>query len=98
MARVTKAYFTTGNDNGQSLGDGEPPGGEMERVVRLEAQMESVDRRLDKIDEKLDRIIERTGRLPTTNGLWGMIATVIGVGLAISGLTFAIADYASKIP
>jgi len=65
----------------------------MERIARLEAQMESVDKRLDRIDGKLDRIIERTGALPTTNGLWGMIATVIGVGLAIAGLTFVVAEW-----
>jgi hypothetical protein len=76
----------------QSGGDGGNNGG-MERVARLEAQMESVDRRLDRIDEKLDRIIERTGSLPTMNGLWGMIATVVGVGLTIAGLTFAIAEW-----
>jgi hypothetical protein len=68
----------------------------MERIARLEAQMESVDKRLDKIDDKLDRIIEKTGALPTTNGLWGMVATVIGVGLAIAGLTFAIAEHVAK--
>ena len=35
---------------------------------------------------------------PTTIGLWGMVATVIGVGLAIAGLTFMIADYVSRQP
>lgn len=79
-------------------GDGGGTFIDMERIARLEAQMESVDKRLDKIDDKLDRLLERTGSMPTTNGIWGMIATVIGVGLAISGLTFVIADYASKIP
>lgn len=48
--------------------------------------------------DKMDTIIEKLGGMPTTNGIWGMIATVIAVGIAIAGLTFAIASYASAAP
>lgn len=67
--------------------------GDMERVAKLEARADMTDQRLGRIEDKLDRLLERTGSLPTTNGLWGMVATVIGVGLAISGLTFVIAEW-----
>lgn len=64
-----------------------------ERVAKLEVRAEYVDQRLDQMNSKLDRIVERMDALPTVSGLWGMIATVIGVGLAISGLTFVIAEW-----
>lgn len=70
----------------------------MERIAKLEARADMADQRLVRIEDKADKILEKLGGMPTTNGLWGMIATVIGVGLAIAGLTFAIADFASKIP
>lgn len=65
----------------------------MERVAKLEARADMTDQRLGRIEDKLDRILEKVGAQPTTNGLWGMVAAVLGVGLAISGLTFVIAEW-----
>ncbi|MEN5278166.1 hypothetical protein ABE527_14595 [Brucella sp. TWI432] len=65
----------------------------MERIAKLEARADFAEQRLTRIEDKLDRVLEKMGALPTTNGLWGMVATVIGVGIAIAGLTFAIAAY-----
>lgn len=69
-----------------------------ERIAKLEARADFTERQLDKMDSKLDTIIGKLGGMPTTNGIWGMIATVIAVGIAIAGLTFAIASYASAAP
>lgn len=68
----------------------------MERIAKLEARADITDQRMARIEDKLDRVLEKLSDLPSKGGLWGMVATVIGVGLAISGLTFVIADYASR--
>lgn len=78
-----------------NFGGGDGTSGGMERIARLEARADMTDQRLTRIEDKLDKVLDRVGSLPTANGLWGMVATVIGVGLAIAGLTFAVATYAA---
>lgn len=62
----------------------------MERIAKLEAQAGTTDQRLGRIEDKLDRVLERISALPTQTGLWGMIATVIGVSLAMVGCVIAV--------
>jgi anti-sigma factor RsiW len=76
-----------------------------ERLARLEAQYAHVDKTLDEIkaeqrDQRqiLGDIRDRLARMPTVNGLWGMIATVLAIGIAIAGLTFAVAQWAARAP
>ncbi|MDQ3561089.1 MAG: hypothetical protein M3453_18315 [Pseudomonadota bacterium] len=59
------------------------------RVTRLEDDMKEIRDLLTEIRIEL-------ARKPGTGALWGMVATMLGVGLAISGLTFVIADWASR--
>lgn len=68
----------------------------MERIAKLEVRADYAEQRLIRIEDKLDRVLEKLGSMPTTNGLWGMIATVIGVGISIAGLTFMIAQHVAK--
>lgn len=66
------------------------------RVTRLEEDVR--DQRADwkAIRDLLTEIRIELAKKPSTGALWGMVATVLGVGLAISGLTFAIAEWASR--
>ena len=63
-----------------------------ERVTRLEVEFEHVRKDLDEIKADQKAVLARLAQMPTVTGLWGMIATVIGVGIAIAGLTFAVAS------
>jgi len=60
------------------------------RVIRLEVEFEYVRRDLDEIKTDLKAINQRLARMPTTNGLWGMVATVIGVSLTMIGITVGV--------
>jgi hypothetical protein len=97
--KVTNLFPSkTASGHGPNLppgGPGDNFGGMETRVAKLEARADTNDQRLERIEGKLDRIIERLGAMPTTAGLWGMVATVIATGLAIAGLTFMIASYAA---
>ena len=78
-----------------------------EDLAKLEGRLDSrmdkleggVGGRLDKLDERLKHTAakEDLARLPTKGNLWGMIAAVLGTSVAIAGLTFVIADYASRM-
>ncbi len=63
------------------------------RVVRIEEWAKLADARMGRIEDKLDRMNERLSSLPTVNGLWGMIATVLGVALTVVGIFAAIFAY-----
>lgn len=87
----------------QSGGDGGGHGDLNERVVRLETHFEYIQRDLGDIKSnqketlgKLSGLEVAMAKQPTVAGLWGMIATMLVVALAIAALTFIIADYAAK--
>lgn len=72
-------------------GGGPPNNGDMDaRIAVLEHQAKSAEERMGRIEDKLDRLLETTSKLPTTNGLWGMVATVIGVCAASLSVIVAI--------
>lgn len=73
-------------------GDGHPPGMD-ERVIRLEVIAEQAERRTERIELKLDAIVDRLARLPTIAGLWGMVATVLAVAVAMIAAFIAILAY-----
>ena len=68
------------------------------RIGDLNARAHATEKRLDSIENKLDTLLERSAKQPTIAGMWGMIATVIGIAVAVAFGTFAVADYASKRP
>jgi hypothetical protein len=68
------------------------------RIAVLEHRAEEAAKRMDAMDAKLDRILEKVAGLPTTNGLWGMVATVIGVALAMVAITFSVAEWVAAAP
>jgi hypothetical protein len=91
-------------DEKQSGGDGGGPGDLNERVVRLETHFEYIQRDLGDIKSdqketlgKLSGLETILAKQPTAVGLWGMIATMLGIALAIAGLTFVVADYTAKV-
>lgn len=70
---------------------GGPHDSDMEaRVIKLEVIAEQAEKRFDRMQSTLDRIDGRLASMPTVGGLWGMIATVIGVSLAVLALVAAI--------
>lgn len=76
------------------FGDGGGHGDGMnERVIRLEEWAKHADQRMGRVEDALGRIEQRLGSLPTVNGLWGMIATVIGVAVALVALVAGIFAY-----
>ena len=66
------------------------------RVPRLEEDVRDVRSELKGIRDLQTEILVELAKKPGTGALWGMVATVLGVGLAISGLTFVIADWAGR--
>lgn len=60
------------------------------RVTKLELIAEQTEKRFDRMQSTLDRIEQRLASMPTVGGLWGMIATVIGVSLAVLAIVAAI--------
>ena len=81
-----------------SSGGGDNYRGMEERVTRLEDDMREVRADLKGIRDLLTDIRVELARKPGSGALWGMIATVIGVGLTISGISFVVADWASRAP
>lgn len=73
-------------------GDGHSPGMEA-RITRLEILAEQAEKRSDRTDTKLDTIIDRLAHMPTVAGLWGMVATVIGVAVGMLAAFIAILAY-----
>lgn len=67
-----------------------------QRIANLEARFDRIENKLDAMGETLTEIRVELKAKPSVAGLWGMIATVIGVALAIAFGTFAIADYAGN--
>jgi len=63
------------------------------RVTRIEEWAKLADARMGRIEDKLDRIGDRLAGMPTVNGLWGMIATVLGVALTLIAVVAAIFAY-----
>jgi hypothetical protein len=63
------------------------------RVDMLDKRMDRIDAKLDGMDGRLRGIELTLAKMPTVNGLWGMIATVLGIALAIAGLTFMVAEW-----
>lgn len=96
-------------DETQGGGDGGGgPGALNERVVRLETHFEYIRKDLDEIKvgqkETLGKLSDLSANIkvefakrPTTTGLWGMLATLLALALAIAGLVFVVADYAAKV-
>lgn len=75
--------------NGGSEPPREPPI-MAERIAILEHQAKTAESRMERIEDKLDRAIEMLGRTATTNGLWTMVATVVGLCAASVGVIVAI--------
>ena len=63
------------------------------RVVRIEEWAKLAGARMGRIEDKLDRMNERLSSMPTVNGLWGMVATVLGVALTVVAIVAAIFAY-----
>lgn len=63
------------------------------RVTRLEVEFEHVRKDLDEIKTNLKDISLRLARMPTIGGMWGMVATVIGVALSMISMTVAVIVY-----
>jgi hypothetical protein len=67
-----------------------------DRVIRLEEDMREVRSDQKAIRDLLTDIRLELAKKPNTGALWGMIATVIGVALAISAISFAVADWVAR--
>jgi hypothetical protein len=75
-----------------SYGGGGDNTGMEQRVTRLETHFEYVQKDIGEIKKDigeiksdLSAIKDRLKALPTINGFWGMIATVLGVSLTMIG-------------
>jgi len=73
-------YGSGGGDNG-----GMDP-----EVAVLKHRADASDQRMARIEDKLDVLIDRTSKMATVNGLWGMVATVVGLCAASVGVIVAI--------
>lgn len=72
-------------------GSGDGYGSDMDtRLAILEHRADAADRRMERMEGKLDTLLDRTAKMPTISGMWGMIATVIGVCAASLGVVIAI--------
>lgn len=65
-------------------------GGMDPRIAVLEHRAEAADQRMARMEDKLDRLIEATSKLPSTNAMWTMVASVIGICAASVGVIVAI--------
>jgi hypothetical protein len=63
------------------------------RLDLADKRFEAVADRMQRIADSLTEIKIALSRLPTINGLWGMIATVIGMALTIPALIVGILTY-----
>ena len=75
------------------------------RVSRLEATVEHIDRDLTEMKGDIKGIFGiltdirvEIAKRPTTGGLWGMVATVLGVAIAMIGIFIGILAYLGKVP
>lgn len=97
QARIAKLQQDAGRLNDTSALPGGGGGGiydDMDpRVDALESRMDRFEGKLDRIGDGLADIRVELAKKPTTAGLWGMIATVIAVALAIAALSFAVAEW-----
>ncbi|WP_105430187.1 hypothetical protein [Neorhizobium sp. T6_25] len=84
MAKVTKVYLATSNDNDLTLGSGEPPGGDEldSRVQKLEGDLKEIKGDLKALVKDVAEIKGRVSAMPSSFQLLGMV-------LAIMGATFA---------
>lgn len=74
-----------------TYGGGDGGGSNMvSRITLLEYRAEAADQRMARMEDKLDRVLETVSKMPTINGLWGMIATVLGICIASVGTVIAI--------
>ncbi len=71
-------------------GGGGPDDGGMEFV---KARLEEHERRFDRMEKTLDAIRDRLAALPTVNGLWGMIATVLALSVTIVAMFVGVLAY-----
>jgi hypothetical protein len=60
------------------------------RLDLADKRFEAADARMQRIKDSLTEMKIALSRLPTINGLWGMIATVIGVSLTMIALVVGI--------
>src|SRR5690606_8016955 len=65
-------------------------------IAVLKHRADEADRRAERVESKIDRIGDvltdirvELAKRPTTAGLWGMVATVIGVALTMIGVVAA---------
>jgi len=66
------------------------------RVSRLEDDMRDVRSELKGIRDLLTEMRIELAKKPSSAALWGMVAIMLGVALAVSGLNFVIAEWASQ--
>jgi hypothetical protein len=94
LPHMKDARTTAVADGAIDGGGGGPHPPDMDaRLTTLEQWSKIADARMARVEEKLDRVSERLAMLPTTNGLWGMIATVLGVAVTVVGVVLAAMAY-----
>lgn len=71
-------------------GGGGDNGGMETDISLLKYRADAADQRMERIEGKLDTLIARTAAMPTINGMWGMIATVLGLCIASVGIIIAV--------
>lgn len=71
-------------------GGGGDNGGMGTDVALLKYRADQSDQRMERMEGKLDTILERVSGMPTINGMWGMVATVLGICVASVGTVIAI--------
>ncbi|GFE94748.1 hypothetical protein DmAi_28070 [Acetobacter persici] len=59
-------------------------------IGTLRYRAEAANQRMARMEDKLDRLIEATSKLPSTNAMWTMVASVIGICAASVGVIVAI--------
>mgnify|MGYP003363219701 CR=1 FL=1 len=85
LKNLRPSHKTLGRTGGGGDNDGMDP-----RIAVLEHRAEAADQRMARIEDKLDRLIEATTKLPSTNAMWTMVASVIGICAASVGVIVAI--------
>lgn len=73
-------------------------GGMDTRIAVLEHRAEAADQRMARMEDKLDRLIEATTKLPSSNAMWTMVASVIGICAASVGVIVAILTWLQGLP
>lgn len=85
LLKTSRPHKTVGTQTG-----GGDNGGMEPRIAVLEHRAEAADQRMARMEDKLDRLIEATSKLPSTNAMWTMVASVIGICAASVGVIVAI--------